>query len=90
MNTHKRIIKFKPEEADRMWDISLTIRTVFKYNKEDFINFNFNNSVVSEDTEFFRVKLPNLRLTSWYKNRFNISYDEDCILCENKKVCIEQ
>lgn len=87
---YKRIIKFKPNEADRIWTLAENIRTLFKDNKEDFINFNFNSSVVSEDTEFFRVKLPNLSLISWYKNRFIISYDEDCILCENKNVCIKQ
>lgn len=87
---HKRIIKFKPEEADRIWMLSVTIRNIFKNSKEDFINFNFNNFVIKEDTEFFRVKFPDYSLISWYKNRFIISYDEDCILCENKNVCIEQ
>ena len=90
MNTNKRIVKFKPNETDRMWMLHSNIRKIFKDNKEDFINFNFNNFVVDEDTEFFKVKLVNLSTTTWYKKRFIISYDEDCILCENKNVCIEQ
>ena len=94
MNIHKRIIKFKPEEADRMWRLHSDIRTTFKFNKEDFINFNFNNLVTDEDIEFFRINLysnsnSNSSPISWFKHRFIISYNEDCILCENKNVCIE-
>ena len=89
MNIHKRTIKFKPEEADRMWRLHPDIPTIFENNKEDFINFNFNSLIVDENTTSFRVTLFNFIPISLYKDRFIISYDEDCILCKNKNVCIE-